>query len=461
MRIVSDVTQQKVARWLRPLVTGKAATEAQERGAEDVILYHFFQKERWQAALDKCVGKDMRYAPLRRLASPQARVALCRDIVAGRYEIAPPRSVLIPKEGSRGEYREVYVSADEDRLLLGIANDLLFDLMPEMVHPACKSYQRGTGTGKVVRHIAQVLSTLAQDAGAEHELGWKADLSKYFDSVPLELIDAIFDQVEAKWGRSALVALIRRHYHSQDYVDRDGVLGHKYMSLRQGCAVSAFLADAVLYGVDSRLAALDGYYVRYSDDMLFLGPDSRRAMDILTDELARMGLCLNPRKVSAVRADRWFTFLGFSIRGSLISISPSQLKTFQREVLSRTVRKARTPQAAARAVQRYLYVGNGKYSWATRVLQYINAQDDIQALSVYVMDALRATATGHRRIGALAYDPTGKAGCVRRTLGRNVTSGRATTPQQIEGYRSLACMKRAMSLSKPLYEAMLRDLQLT
>lgn len=460
MRIVSDVSS-RVARWLRPLMPGRPATECQGRDAEDVILYRFFEKERWQTALDKCVGKDMRYAPLRRLASPQARVALCRDIVEGRYEMAPPRSVLIPKEGSRGEYREVYVSADEDRLLLGIANDLLFDLMPEMVHPACKSYQRGTGTGKVVRHIAQVMARQACDVGPSGEIGWKADLSKYFDSVPLEQIDAIFDQVEAKWGRSALVALIRRHYHSRDYVDRDGVLGHKYMSLRQGCAVSAFLADAVLCGVDSRLAALRGYYVRYSDDMLFLGPDSRRAMDILTDELARMGLCLNPRKVSAVRADRWFTFLGFSIRGSLISISPSQLKTFQREVLSRTVGKARTPQVAARAVQRYLYVGNGKYSWATRVLQYINAQDDIQALNEYVMDALRASATGHRRIGALAHDPTGRLGCVRRTLGRNVAHNRAATSREIQGYRSLACMKRAMSLSKPLYEAMLRDLQLT
>ena len=41
----------------------------------------------------------------------------------------------------RDRFRTVYVNEPMDRVVLGIANDLLFELMPEMLHSSCKSYQ--------------------------------------------------------------------------------------------------------------------------------------------------------------------------------------------------------------------------------------------------------------------------------------------------------------------------------
>ena len=73
--------------------------------------------------------------------------------------------------------------------------------MPEMIHPACKSYQVGIGCGKVVLEVSHTIVNMKSDG----YVGWKSDLSKYFDSVPIQFIDAAFDKVEAKCGHSVLL----------------------------------------------------------------------------------------------------------------------------------------------------------------------------------------------------------------------------------------------------------------
>lgn len=117
-------------------------------------------------------------------------------------------------------------------------------------------------------------------------VGWKSDLSKYFDSVPIQFIDAAFDQVEAKHGHSALIDVLRKYYHCGLYFDENNKLCDKYQSLKQGCAVASWLANVLLYELDEELSKMNGSYVRYSDDMLFVGPDYEKAMSILQKKLA-------------------------------------------------------------------------------------------------------------------------------------------------------------------------------
>ena len=76
------------------------------------------------------------------------------------------------------------------------------------------------------------------DAAGDGCLGWKADLSKYFDSVPLCHIDGAFDKVEARHGHSALIDVLRKYYHNDLYFDEDNVLQRKFQSLKQGCQLA-------------------------------------------------------------------------------------------------------------------------------------------------------------------------------------------------------------------------------
>lgn len=231
---------------------------------KDKLLTLMFQPERWERALNIGLDKDISMADLRKLNEPDTRIQLYRQIKGNLYNIIPPHAQLIPKD-KPGEYRTVYINENVDRILLSIANEILFETCPDMVHPACKSYQTGIGCGKIVQECSR---KIAKANGKV--IGWKADLSKYFDSVPIEFIDLVFDEVEKRNGKSVVINMLRRYYHQNICFDTDGNVQQKYMSLMQGCAVASFLADALLYEMDKRMTSLDEFYVRYSDDTLYI-----------------------------------------------------------------------------------------------------------------------------------------------------------------------------------------------
>ena len=419
---------------------------------EDKILSMFFETERWQYAINKGFDKDINKATLHQLTTPEARLAMYQRIKDGKYKIMPPHTAKIPKDN--GDFRTVYVNEPCDRVLLSIANDLLFELMPEMVHPRCKSYQKGIGCGRVVQEVSRKICSANGNV-----IGWKSDLSKYFDSVPIEFIDWAFDKVEEKHGKSALIDVIRDYYHTDLYFDTDGNLSNSYQSLKQGCSVAAWLADVVLYHIDEQLSALDGYYIRYSDDTLFIGKDYEKAMTIMQDELMKMQMKLNPKKVEYLDENHWFKFLGYSIKGHNISLSSTRIKTFQKEIEKRTIkRRDATMTKAINAVNRYLYKGFGDFSWATQVLPVINVKEDIDKLNMFAMDCIRAVKTGKRKIGGLGYVKTQAVGCIDRGRGRNVKANRAKTESEIKGYLSIGCAQNAMRTSRAAYNTLINTL---
>lgn len=413
----------------------------------------FFEPERWKYAIAKGIDKkDMRKDQMYQLTKPEVRVEIYRRIRDGKYKIAPPHTAKIPKDN--GDFRTVYVNEPVDRVVLSIANDLLFELMPEMTHPRCTSYQKGLGCGRVVQEVSRKICS------TEGEIqGWKSDLSKYFDSVPIEYVDWAFDKVEEKHGKSALIDVIRDYYHTDLYFDEDNELGEKYQSLKQGCSVAAWLADVILYHIDEKLANLDGYYVRYSDDMLFVGKDYPIAMEMLKTELMKMQMKLNPKKVEYLDAQHWFKFLGFSIKGHSISLSSTRIKTFQKEIESRTIKKRDISMTkAVNSVNRYLYKGCGQFSWATQVLPIVNVKKDIDTLNTFVMDCIRAVKTKKGKVGGLGYVKTQTEGCIARGRGRNVRANREKTEGEIKGYLTIGCMQNAMKTRKAAYNTLVMSL---
>lgn len=414
----------------------------------DKILEMFFQFDRWQYAIDKSVGKGVKKAHLYQLTKPEIRMAMYQAIKEGGYEIAPPHTAQIPKDN--GEYRTVYVNEPIDRVFLSIANDLLFELMPEMIHPKCQSYQKGIGCGKIVKEISR---RICQTKG--ETIGWKSDFSKYFDSVPIRFIDEAFDKVEVKWGKSAIIDVLRKYYHSDWYFDTDGELRQSYQSLKQGCSVASWLANVVMFSLDERLSELDGEYVRYSDDALFVGPDYLKAMRIMEEEVALRDMKLNPKKIEYLTHTRWFKFLGYSIKGADISLSSTRIKTFQKEIERRTIKcKNITFMKAVNKVNQYLYRGDGEFSWATQILPVVNVKKDIQTLSVFVMDCLRAVKTGKKKIGGLGYVVNQSEGCIQRGIGKNVKANRLKTESYISEILTIGCMQNALNTSRDAYKTL-------
>ena len=418
----------------------------------DILLQKFFEMSRWEQALETGVDKHIDKGELRKLCSPGVRVALYNAIATDNYEIAPPHQAQIPKDN--GDMRIVYVNENVDRIFLSIANNLFFEMFPEFVHPACKSYQSGIGCGKVVQEVSrQVIHTKTSNVGI------KADLTKYFDRVPIRYIDEIFDRMEAKIGKSKIIDVVRKYYHTDLCFDVNGELIEHYQSLKQGCAVASFLADAVLYNIDEAVSKLDVYYVRYSDDLLALGTDWTKACALIKKMLNEMELELNPKKVEILAKDKWFKFLGFYIKGNQITLAKSRVKSFQKEIEARTIKQRSISMARAiNQVNNYLYKGDGQYSWATSVLPIINVDKDIDELNEFVMDALRACATGKKKIGGLGSVNDKPDHTILRGTGKNVAANRNKTVKEIEGFLSLRCMQNALLTRRPVYETLVRSM---
>lgn len=418
----------------------------------DILLQKFFEMQRWEDALATGVDKHIDKGELRKLTSPEVRLAMYNAIVIDNYEIAPPHQAQIPKDN--GDMRIVYVNENVDRIFLSIVNNLFFEMFPEFVHKSCKSYQSGIGCGKVVQEVSrQVIRTKT------NEVGIKADLTKYFDRVPIRYIDEIFDRMEAKVGKSKIIDVVRKYYHADLCFDVNGELVEHYQSLKQGCAVASFLADAVLYPIDKAISEMNVFYVRYSDDLLALGDGWEQAYATIKKMLGEMELELNPKKVEILTKDKWFKFLGFNIKGSMITLSKSRVKSFQKEIEARTIKQRHTSmKRALNQVNSYLYKGDGTYSWATSVLPIINVQKDIDILNEFVMDAIRACATNKKKIGGLGSVNDKADHTILRGTGKNVTANRNKTEKEIENYLSIRCMQNALLTRRAVYETLVRSM---
>ena len=242
-------------------------------------------------------------------------------------------------------------------------------------------------------------------------------------------------------------------------IDIDGNVIEKYTSLKQGCAVASFLANSVLYHIDQKLSEMSGVYYRYSDDMIFIGEDAPAALETLEGELEKMTMKLNPKKVEGINGNSWFKFLGFNIKGQQITLSASRTKKFQKEIEKRTIKNRKASfKSALKSVNRFLYVGDGTYSWATSVLPIINVDKDIATLNEYVLDAIRAVATGKRKIGGLGSVKTGESYTIVRGTGRNVKANRAKTTKQLQGYKPIEAMRNALLTDRADYSTLVREL---
>ncbi len=426
----------------------------------DKLLEQVFSDQKiWEQALSDGIEKKIKKEVLISYSDPAYREEIKQQIAEHAYQVVPPHEAQIPKDD--GTMRTVYANEAKDRVLMTVINNTLFKLCPEMIHPACKSYQTGIGCGMVARNVVKDLKRLQIHGD---KLGYKIDLSKYFDSVPIEYIEQAFKDIEAKVGKSAVLDLLWDYYHDNRLYDLDKHIFEKYTSLRQGCAVAAFLADVVLYDIDAQISAMPAVsYYRYSDDILILGEakDADEAFGILSAMLEERSLKLNPKKVEQIDADHWFTFLGFSIRNDQISLSKKRTKNLQKVIQELTLNaKTKTVESAARKVYRYLYgQSNVPYSYCEGILSVINNKHDIMMIDTYIMDCIRACATQKTKIGGLGYNKTGKDGVIVRGLGRNVKQNKIKLPEI--PYTTMSFMQSLFNSDKDAYHTYAKSLILT
>lgn len=396
-------------------------------------------KELWEKGIQHCIDKGVSSVQMIPFTYPEKRVEILETMLAGKYRIAPPRISLIPKGNE--EFRKVYVNTLQDRLVLTMINEVYCSLYSDMIHPKCVSYRKGIGVKNIVQSIS-------------HEClrskGYKIDISKYFDSVSREAMNAALKSVDTG---SCLDQILYDYYNDDIVVDENWQVIHKYKSLCQGCAPSAFFANILLHDVDEVLSKICDVYYRYSDDILILGKRADEALEILTAMLAKKGLSINPKKVKPIDANTGFTFLGCMIKGNEITLDEKSLKNFMEQMKQRR-KSNESLKKTIKRINRYLYLdyldNPAKFGWAEYFFSIINREEDIILLDEWLKDYLRGCYTGKGKIGGLGLDLN--RGVVRGK-GKNVRANLQKTEGLLQknGYMSMHHLYKVYKIDHDAY----------
>ena len=431
---------------------------------QNKLLEKMFEMSRWEALIEKAELKGIDKGELRKMCQPDVRAAIYLAIKNETIEFAPSHMAQIPKD-TPGEFRTVFVGENVDRCIQSLINDCLFELFPEMVHSSCKSYQKNLGTGKAVKELSTILANTKTEI-----VGVKSDFHHYFDVVNLDAIMNVFDVIESKLGfekgTEPVMNLLRKSWNNNLVFDLDGNLIEQYCGIRQGNAIGSFLADVILYELDDFMSKKYKFYCRYSDDCITIHDNPDEVIRDMNSIISKYGVSLNPRKVQVLYKKEWFKFLGFNLKDDMITLAKSRVKSFQKEIEARTIKAQKCANNSSKNMQigainrvnAYLYKGDGTYSWATSVLPIINVEKDIDTLNEFVMDCLRACATGKKKVGGLGSVNDREDYTILRGVGKNVTANRNKTPKEIDGYLSVRCMQNALLTRRAVYETLVRSM---
>lgn len=427
---------------------------------------------------DKGIDAGMRS----RFFSPEGREAFLDSLVDGTFHISPPVEIYRDKVNDvsltfsqaekRGfeEVRKLYKNTDFDRMVLIGIYKVYYRLYEKRIHPCCMSYKKGMSAGKTARLLSKRLLSF------QNGHGYKIDISKFFDSVSKDALYRLLDELDTG---SLLDELVQAYYHD-DRAVVSGMLVPHYKSLAQGCALGCLLADLILYPVDEALSSMDIIYYRYSDDILMIGKDSDKALRKLVEMLSDYGLELNPKKIETIYPHRWFTFLGYSFKDNLVSVSEKKVRSIRVAVKNRTyaiTRKRRRPatvselKSMVHSIMDYLYTAfcrdDGNYGMGPILFSAVNVEQDLREIDTYIKDCLRAAYTDRSEIYGIGYYPA-STHVICHSRGKNVRSNRVKTTGEAFigndllrecGYVSLLHMYKAWHCGRALYESEIRRIR--
>ena len=405
----------------------------------------------WQDVMNRVRRKKGRRIDMESfgaVADTVGRAALVQAIADGRFTLSPPKTLYLDKitgiylsykEAVHREFKEVRTlyapSQPLDGLVLGVVSAIYNRLYGGMIHPSCRSYQRGIGVKRILH--GDLIPRLRRG-----DRGWKVDLSKYFDSVNRETLDATLKSMDTG---SPVDALVWKHFHD-DRVYVNGELEPRYMAIRQGNALGTLLANLALRDVDERLSAMDVLYLRYADDILVLGPDADKALDTLREMLAAKGLKLNEKKTTRIDSSHPFTFLGCEISNGTVDMSEESYHRIKLKIRricrphKYIPKESREEQVKAIRKINWLlrdghYADQRNFGWERYFFSVIDNPTRVRRLDQYIREHIKGVYVGrqtqHRKAKALTSDD------MLRTM----------------GYKSLMRMYRASRCGPSVYTA--------
>ena len=315
-----------------------------------------------------------------------------------------PRKSVLNKLDSR-KRRVVYVYPWAESAVLKLLSWLLLRRYDGIFSPNLYSFRPGRTAKDAVRRLSRA-------EGLGEMWSYKADISNYFNSIPIPKLTPLLAQVLGEDPR--LLRFLSALLEEPEVLEKGKPVPEE-KGIMAGTPLSAFYANLYLGELDRHFEERGVLYARYSDDIiLFAGSEEEREAHaaFLRDFLADRGLRLNPEKESFTPPGEGWTFLGFQYRDGTIDIAPATLLKLKQKMRrkARALRRwaQRGDHTGEQAAKAFLRVfdrkllespGDNELSWSRWFFPLITTSESLRAIDRYAQDCLRFLVSGTRTKG--------------------------------------------------------------
>jgi hypothetical protein len=241
---------------------------------------------------------------------------LARTVAAGEYRLRPATVKTIVVEGRQ---RVVFQYPLLDLIVHGVVAELLTEAVEPLLSRDVYSYRHGVSSMDGVAAFARYARAHRRSRPDPRTRGLyvlRRDVDSYTDSIPLGAASPIWTQLDqaletlgpndlSEADRDLIAEVIRPNILSDD-----GCAASRFRGVATGQPISCVCFNVYLRDLDTLAADVDdGFYARYSDDLVFAHPDAGTARQIsarLDDRLATLHLRFNEEK----RRDLYLTGSG-------------------------------------------------------------------------------------------------------------------------------------------------------
>jgi RNA-directed DNA polymerase len=253
--------------------------------------------------------------------------SILRDLKDGTFKPFPLRRCYLDK--GNGKWRPLGIPAVRDRVAQEVVRRLLSPIFTPLFHDASFGFIQGRNCHQA---WAKVLQYHQQGFGFVLD----ADISGFFDNLPLEIIMAA---VAAQVADGNILCLIEKFLRAG--VMENGVFKPTTIGTPQGGVISPLLANIVLNHLDWQLQAHGYRFVRYADDFVVVTQSHAQAGEarkLVEQTLAQLGLQLSAEKTQITTLGKGYSFLGFVLSRRSRRMRPKSVKKLQDRVREVTVR---------------------------------------------------------------------------------------------------------------------------
>ena len=367
------------------------------------LLSKLSQRECWESFYkykSSLIGGSQLVKELRSFIDSEKYIPVYQRIISGEAFPLPRKSVISKLDTQKK--RVVYTYPDAENMVLKLLTYLLLRKYDGLFSTGLYSFRPNKTAKDAVRQLTRTQHI-------REMYSYKADISNYFNSVPIERLLPMLKEVLS--DDEELYAFLSRLLTEPRVIDGNKVIIEE-KGIMAGTPLSAFYANLYLMELDRTFAEKYIPYGRYSDDVILFAETEekcREYADFLRSFITERGLDINPKKESFCTPDEGWTFLGFSYKSGVIDIAPASVEKMKNKMRRKTRALQRWRQrnelSGEKAALAFIRIFNSKLfecsensdlTWNKWFFSVINTDTSLRIIDNYAQDCVRYLVSGKR-----------------------------------------------------------------